>query len=83
MLPKFVISFGNTFAVTLARGISRVLFFMPKITRKTLNPATVRLLPSEFEVIDAAASLAGTTRSALMRTAALSFAAQATEPLKK
>ena len=82
MLPGFVISFGNTFAVTLARG-TRAFFFMPKITRKTLNPATVRLLPSEFEAIDAAASLAGTTRSALMRTAALSFAAQVTEPLKK
>jgi uncharacterized protein (DUF1778 family) len=56
---------------------------MPKITRKTMNPATVRLLPSEFEAIDAAASLAGTTRSALMRTAALSFAAQASQALQK
>jgi len=56
---------------------------MTKITRKTLSPVSCRLLPAELEALDEAAALAGSCRSALIRTAALSMAAQVADRIKK
>tara|TARA_Y100001933_G_scaffold250150_1_gene285977 strand:- start:325 stop:498 length:174 start_codon:yes stop_codon:yes gene_type:complete len=56
---------------------------MSNITRKTLSPVSCRFLPSEFEALDEAAALAGSSRSALIRTAALSLAAQVADRIKK
>jgi uncharacterized protein (DUF1778 family) len=51
--------------------------------RRLLSPATTRLTPREFDALDAAARLAGTSRAGILRDGGLALAQEVVERLQK